>query len=46
MERYFELSDQTPFSDEVIANYFPEQERIQEQNYKLDLALQKVKRCL
>lgn len=46
MERYFELADQTPFSDGIYANYNPGEERIQEQNYRLDLELRKLKRCL
>lgn len=46
MERYFELADQTPFSDVVYANYNPAEERIQEQNYRLDLELRKLKQCL
>ena len=46
MERYFELSDDTPFSDEVYANYQPSKERIQEANYKVDLELARLKRSL
>jgi transposase InsO family protein len=46
IERYFELSDKTPFSDEVHNQYQPSKERIQEANYKLDLQLAKLKRCL
>ncbi len=44
MERYFELAEQTPYSDAVLANYQPNEEHIQEQNYKLEL--RKLKRCL
>ena len=43
MERYFELMDETPFSDEVSHDYHPEDERIQEANYKLDLQLARLK---
>jgi hypothetical protein len=46
MERYFELADETPYSDEVIRNYRPSSERIQDANYKVDLALRKLKRSL
>ncbi|EFN0076391.1 transposase [Escherichia coli] len=46
MERYFELSEKTPYSDAVHANYQPNEEHIQEQNYKLELGLRKLKRCL
>jgi len=46
MERYFELSGKTPFSEDVAKDYHPEQEHIQEQNYRLELQLRKLKRCL
>lgn len=46
MERYFELAEKTPYSDAVHANYQPNEEHIQEQNYKLELGLRKLKRCL
>jgi hypothetical protein len=46
MEKYFELANETPYSDEVIRNYRPSSERIQDANYKVDLALRKVKRSL
>jgi hypothetical protein len=46
MERYFELSDDTPFSDEVYAQYQSSNERIQDANYKVDLELARLKRCL
>uniref|UniRef100_UPI001F4F1653 integrase core domain-containing protein n=1 Tax=Serratia oryzae TaxID=2034155 RepID=UPI001F4F1653 len=46
MERYFELAEQTPYSDAVHANYQPSDEHIQEQNYRLELELRKLKRCL
>ena len=43
MEKYFELSEKAPFSDEVIRDYHPDQEHIQEQNYRLELQLRKLK---
>lgn len=46
MERYFELSDQTPFSDEVFKDYDLSAERIQDANYKHDLEIAKLKRSL
>jgi len=46
MERYFELGDDTPFSDEVYASYNPCSERIQDPNYKIDLELRRLKRSL
>lgn len=46
MERYFELSDQTPFSDDVLRDYEPTSERIQDANYKRDLEIAKLKRSL
>lgn len=46
MERYFELSEKTPFSDEVSSRYQPAAERIQDANYKIDLELRRLKRSL
>lgn len=46
MERYCELMEQTPLSEEVADAYHPEREHIQEQNYKLELQLRKLKPCL
>ena len=43
MERYFQLSDETPYSDEV---YELSLERIQHPNYKVDLELSRLKRSL
>ena len=36
MERYFELSEETPFSDEVQNQYNLSDERIQNANYRVD----------
>lgn len=46
MERYFELSDITPFSDEAYQDYCSASERIQDADYKVDLELRRLKRCL
>jgi len=42
-EKCGELSDKTPFQDEVESNYNPDKETIQEQNYALQMALKKLK---
>lgn len=46
IERYCELMEQTPLNEEVAACYYPEREHIQEQNYRLEFQLRKLKRCL
>jgi len=46
MDRFFELINDTPFSDEIAENYQPQSERIQNPNYKIDLELQRLKRSL
>lgn len=43
MDKYDELSSNTPFLDEVEESYHPSQERIREQNYRLDLLIDKLK---
>lgn len=43
IERICELSDKTPFQDEVIDSYNPHEERVQERNYKIDLQAGKLK---
>lgn len=46
LERYLELMDDTPLSEDAYSSYQPSKERIQEANYKLDLELAKLKRSL
>ncbi len=46
MEKYFELADKTPFKEDTHKDYHIENERIQNPNYRLDLKLRKLKRCL
>tara|TARA_R110002073_G_scaffold299081_1_gene465915 strand:+ start:114 stop:254 length:141 start_codon:yes stop_codon:yes gene_type:complete len=46
MDRYFELSEKTPFLDEIEKLYEPANERIQDANYKVDLELARLKRSL
>ncbi len=41
-----ELSEKTPFWDDVISAYDIKKERIQEPNYQVDLAMRKLKGCL
>lgn len=43
LERVCELSDKTPFKDEVTSNYNSLKERIQEHNYQIDLLTRKLK---
>ncbi|WAW08995.1 IS481 family transposase [Oxalobacter vibrioformis] len=43
VDRFHELIDDTPFSEEVLENFYPEKERIQEQSYQRDLAGRKLK---
>lgn len=38
--------EQTPLTEEVAGNYHSEQEYIQEQNYRLEIQLGKLKRYL
>lgn len=45
-ERYFEMAEQTPYSEEVQELYEPSKEPLQEQNYKLELELRRLKRSL
>jgi hypothetical protein len=42
-ERWGELLLKTPFTDEVKALYDPGKERVQHQNYRVDLELRKLK---
>ncbi|HDY8072577.1 TPA: IS481 family transposase, partial [Vibrio vulnificus] len=46
IDRITEISDQTPLSEEVSQNYQIKKERFQEQNYRLDLRLRKLKPSL
>lgn len=46
MEKYFELAEKTPIWEEVELNYDISKERIQEQNYQIDLQIRKLKPCL
>ncbi|MHA3081858.1 integrase core domain-containing protein [Acinetobacter sp. ANC 5383] len=43
MERYFELGEETPFSNEVQKQYNPSNERIQQANYKVDLEIARLR---
>lgn len=46
MERYFELSTVTPFWEDVEKTFDGNQERFRDANFRVDQALEKVKRCL
>ena len=46
MERCCELTEQTPLSEEAYADYNLEKEPYQERDYKVELQLRKLKRCL
>lgn len=46
MDKYVELSEQTPLWEDVHKNYFYNSERIQNQKYKVDLEIQRLKRSL
>ena len=46
IERYFEVSEQTPFSDEIEDFYQAHNERVQLSNYRRDLEIAKLKRSL
>lgn len=46
MEKYFIVSEETPFSDAVIENYKLKSERVRDVNYKRDLEIARLKRSL
>ncbi|WP_444995409.1 hypothetical protein [Aliikangiella sp. IMCC44359] len=39
MDKYFELNNETPYSEEVAQNYDPSSEHVQLANYQKELAL-------
>lgn len=43
MERYCELMEQSPVTEDVAGNYHPEREHIHEQNYSMELRLRRLK---
>lgn len=43
MEKYFLVSDKTPFRDDIETEYDGTKERLQEQNYRKDLLLKRLK---
>jgi len=45
VERCCELIEQTPLHEEVADGYDPEEEHFQERNYRVELAVRKLKRC-
>ena len=46
MDKYFPISDKTPFWDEVEANYDDSKEQFQEQNYRKQLLVKRLKRSM
>ena len=46
MDRYFQLSESTPYSDVVHEEYNIKSERLQIANYRQDLEIKKLKGCL
>lgn len=46
IERLIELTDKTLLWEEVSEKFDPAKEHIQEQNYRTEMALRKLKRCL
>ena len=46
IDKYIELSEDTPFSDVAFEDFDPVKERYQNANYKIDLELKRLKRCL
>lgn len=45
-EKALQLSDKTPFQEDVNNSYIPENERIKDSNYQADLKLRKLKGCV
>jgi hypothetical protein len=43
MDKFFELINKTPYWEEVEADHGQSVERLQEQNYRLDLQLKRLK---
>ena len=46
MDKYFLVSEKTPFWDEVEANYDDSKEEFQEQNYRTQLLVKRLKRSM
>ena len=46
IEQVCHLLDKTPLHEEILKEYHPEKERIQDANYRLDLEVRKLKPCL
>ena len=44
IDKYFLVSEKTPFWDEVEANYDDKKEQFQEQNYRKQLIVKRLKR--
>lgn len=46
MERFCELADDTPYSEDVSEKYDPTKEHFRDANYRVDLELQRLKRSM
>ncbi len=46
IDKYFELSNETPLWKDIQKFNFSDSDRIQNQNYKVDLEVQRLKRSL
>lgn len=46
MDRFFELLEKTPLAEDVERQYLPAEERIQEQNYAVEMQIRKLKRSV
>jgi hypothetical protein len=46
MDKYFLVSKENPFWDEVEANYDDNKEQLQEQNYRKQLLVKRLKRSM
>ncbi len=46
MDRICELTEDTPFRNEVSQNYDPTKEHYRDANYRVDLELQRLKRSM
>ena len=46
MDKYFQISEETPFWNKVIANYETKKEELQEQSYRRQLLVKRLKRSV
>ena len=46
MDKYFQVIEKTPFWGEVMENYETEKEELQEQNYRNQMLVKRLKRSM